>query len=115
MARGKLPERIYLGPQVLRVVETEDIDGDAVGEFKSWLALVNIRASIPGDPERANAVLHECLHAAFKQAELGRMLKDSDGDHEEMLVNTMSNAVIELFRRNPELLAFVTEAVKSDG
>lgn len=48
------------------------------------------------DVEKANTVLHECMHAIFTE----RALKFSD-DTEEKIVNAMTNGIIDFIRDNP--------------
>ena len=50
-------------------------------------------------------LLHECIHCIFEQASIERGLK---GDVERV-VEVLGYSVLDLLRRNPTLVAYLTE------
>ena len=112
MVPALLPCRVELGFQTITVSEVLDLDPDTAGEYQSASSSIKISAHLLNDLARANTLVHECFHAAFKQSELGKILDDREGDKEEMIVSVLANTVVELLRRNPKLLLFLNSAVR---
>lgn len=57
-----------------------------------------------GPDARAEVLLHECIHCLFEQGSLERGLK---GDVERV-VEVLGYALLDLLRRNPALVAYLT-------
>lgn len=52
-----------------------------------------------------DTVLHETLHAAFNAAGLEKV----DDDLEEQIVRPVATVLLDVLRRNPELVKFLTD------
>lgn len=60
-----------------------------------------------GAQKAANTLLHEALHAAWDVADL------ADSDLEEKAVTGLSNVLTQIWRDNPELIAFMSDSLKN--
>lgn len=109
MTATKLPESIDVGPFTYTVVTDElDVLRTCVSEHKELLGFHDEKAlRIVVDPSQApgqqrDTLLHELLHAvaAMTGADLG--------DNEEKVVRRLSPALLDLLRRNPNLVRFLT-------
>ena len=77
---------------------------DAYGEYRAREGRILIQDTLVGQ-ERCNTTWHEILHAVVYIAGLNQAngpLKEDDA--EELVVNTISNAMMGVYRDNPWLL-----------
>lgn len=56
----------------------------------------------------ADTVLHEVLHGCWDQTSLASM-PSTDGEVEELVVSSLSPALLDTLRRNPELVGYLME------
>lgn len=106
------PKAVQVGPYRYTV----KVDGDAVAAFSRT---TQRRASGYSDHEaqaiylhpdlgpdaRAETLLHECLHAIL----CGPVLSAQDLEEDERLITELGYALLDLLRRNPELVAYLTK------
>ena len=110
--RTKTPRR----PSSLRVgytdirIRVEDSE-DNHGAYSSVKKTVTLATDSSTGPEGVNTLLHELLHAGYDLGSLrctGLSADDAKAD-EERVVTVLANHLTELFRRNPRLVAWMTE------
>ena len=107
-ANGR-PTQVKVGYRTLKIeyVRPDFINDDmteSVGEYRSREGRILIQDSLCGQ-ERCNTTWHEILHAivyVFSLNQANGPLKEDDA--EELVVNTISNAVMGVYRDNPWLL-----------
>jgi hypothetical protein len=106
-----LPDHVIIGPYRYRVVLDQAVVDAASREASAHLcgSADHIGQTISLSPKlgpdaRAEVLLHECIHAIFEQASLERGIK---GDVEHV-VEVLGYQVLDLLRRNPDLVAYVT-------
>jgi hypothetical protein len=116
----QLPQTVQVGPYRYRL----EVDGAAIAQARSEerddrVGHHDAKASrLVVDPDQsadcvADTVLHELLHAIWFMAGLqqGRA-----APYEESVVATLSPALLDTLRRNPELVAFLAAATEApDG
>lgn len=105
----RLPAHILVGPAVF-TVSTDEVDllraanemhFDLLGHCDPRRSRITINPEQSSHRMRAT-LLHECLHAVFEQLGLA-------GDDEEATVARLAPALLDLLRRNPDLVTFLTE------
>ena len=77
---------------------------DSYGEYRAREGVIYVQDSLVGQ-ERCNTTWHEILHAVVYIYSLNQAngpLKEDDA--EELVVNTISNAMMGVYRDNPWLL-----------
>jgi hypothetical protein len=67
--------------------------------------VIRVREDLP-EQFKAECVLHETLHAAYDMAGL------ESGDPEERTVSLLSNQLAAIWRDNPDLVAYLSEALR---
>jgi hypothetical protein len=100
-----LPKSIRVGYSDFAVCEMSPLAAtgkDVFGECDLTMAEIRIRADI-GPQKMANTLLHETLHAAYYIGDLGR------DDKQERIVTVLANVMSQVWRDNPELVAFINE------
>lgn len=100
-----LPQRIRVGYRdftVRAISALEATAKDAFGECDLTLCEIRIRSDL-APQKAANTLLHETLHAAFYIGDLGAE------DKQERIVTVLANQLSQVWRDNPELIAFVNE------
>lgn len=110
------PQHLQVGPYRYRVTTDEDAIAHKSVEQQTTLLghtdpnalviLLNLGKSAPGN-ER-DTLLHECLHALFAQTGQATDMQDD----EEQFVRRLTPALLDLLRRNPRLVAYLTEPDK---
>jgi hypothetical protein len=76
------------------------------GRFSSMEMLINIDPEIKGKIKEVDTLIHEINHAIYWAYGI------EDADKEERIVGTFATAWTQVYRDNPELLAFITESLK---
>ena len=107
-ANGR-PTQVKVGYRTLKIeyVRPDFINDDmtaSFGEYRSRDGRILIQDSLVGQ-ERCNTTLHEILHSVvyiFSLNQANGPLKEDDA--EELVVNTISNAMMGVYRDNPWLL-----------
>jgi len=107
-ANGR-PTQVKVGYRTLKIeyVRPDFINDDmteSFGEYRSREGRILIQDSLVGQ-ERCNTTWHEILHSVvyiFSLNQANGPLKEDDA--EELVVNTISNAVMGVYRDNPWLL-----------
>ena len=107
-ANGR-PTQVKVGYRTLKIeyVRPEFINDDmteSFGEYRSREGRILIQDSLVGQ-ERCNTTWHEILHSVvyiFSLNQANGPLKEDDA--EELVVNTISNAMMGVYRDNPWLL-----------
>lgn len=104
------PETIRIGPYPHRItVKAIAPDGDSsvFGEFSSKRLEITINSGDhPSDDHVADTLLHEILHGLFAYS--GLELKA-----EELICTYLGTGLMQVFRDNPKLVAWLTKALKS--
>lgn len=103
-----LPTSVELGYQSIKIIEGDLIEGQGVYRCES--SEIRIKESL-NDRETLNTILHEILHAAVYVYGLKNEFKDDD--HEEKVVNALGNALTEMCIRNPKLVSWIEQNVRS--
>ena len=107
-ANGR-PEEVKVGYRTIKIKYVRpdfimDDMTDSYGEFRAREGVIYIQdALVP--QERCNTTWHEILHAVvyiFSLNQANGPLKEDDA--EELVVNTVSNAMMGVYRDNPWLL-----------
>lgn len=100
-----MPLKIKVGYQDVSVhVCSDKEDGrldDTEGFYHSSQAKIFINSK-QCPSEQFATLIHESLHAAFYTYGMREIITDKE--REEYIVNTLSNAVIQIFRDNPILM-----------
>ena len=107
-ARGR-PTRVEIGYRTVKIkyVNPDFIKDDmteSYGEYRPREGVIYIQDKL-SQQERCNTTWHEILHAAVYIYSLNQAngpLKEDDA--EELVVNTISNAMMGVYRDNPWLL-----------
>ena len=91
---------------------TKDNMSDSYGQYLSRENKIEIQPDLP-DVDEVNALLHEILHAgvwvcSLKQA--GQPLEHSKD--EELVVNSLTNNLVQVFIDNEWLLPYLTNKLK---
>lgn len=108
---SNLPATVVIGPYRYRVVVDQAIVDAACREAGAHLCgsadhqtqTISISPKL-GPDARAEVLVHECVHAIFEQTSVERGLK---GDVERV-VEVLGYGILDLLRRNPELVAYLT-------
>lgn len=74
--------------------------GDRLGECDNLCGTIRIREDLPM-VKAGNTMLHEVMHACWYVASL------EDDDKQERIVNTLANQLTQVWRDNPELVAWI--------
>lgn len=107
----KIPQVLHLGPHVYELRSDTDTarllrDEDARGDSRPDQLLIRIDTDRPHTGV-AETLLHEALHCVWHQTSLRVDLCDD----EEKAVTALAPLLLELMRRNPDLVAFLTAEV----
>lgn len=101
----EVPLRVRIGYQDISVhIVSPEKEGrleDSEGFYQSSKAMICINDR-QCTSEQYATLIHECFHAIFYTYGMREIVEDKD--REEYIVNTMSNAVIQMFKDNPALL-----------
>ena len=111
----KIPERIKIGYQdvaIERETSTFSKQTDSYGEYDHSKNTITIQTQL-SDLDEANTLLHEILHgiAYIHSLTVGGMPLDKE-DKEEIVINQMTNGLMEVFRDNKWLLDFFKDRIK---
>ena len=111
----KIPERIKIGYQdvaIERETSTFSKQTDSYGEYDHRKNTITIQTQL-SDLDEANTLLHEILHgiAYIHSLTVGGMPLDKE-DKEEIVINQMTNGLMEVFRDNKWLLDFFKDRIK---
>lgn len=110
-----LPSAISVGPFVYDVVlDKAKVDAHCRAMRRDMIGVcdhVNLTLSI--DPSQASdqmadTVLHETLHAIVRMVGLNSGDEEWGYDREENVVSRLAPALLDLLRRNPDLVTFLT-------
>jgi len=102
-----LPRHIVVGPHRYQLVRDasvrEPLGGDS-GDCSIELLRIRVSPDLALSQER-DTVLHETLHAV---ADMTGVTHELGSDTEEKFVRRLTPAVLDLLRRNPALVAYLT-------
>lgn len=108
MKKNNFPT-VRVGYQDVSVIVTSDRDEgrleDSEGFYLSSQATIYINDK-QCESEQIATLLHECLHACFYTYGMREIITDKE--KEEYIVNTLSNAFIQIIRDNPKLIELLT-------
>lgn len=114
MTPTPMPEQVTIGPYQYRVVLDQAAIDAACRAEKTDLCghTHHLRQTITLSPElgpdgRAETLLHECLHAILLQT---NPIADLEAAAEERLVSTLAYSLLDLLRRNPELVQYLMDS-----
>lgn len=103
------PTRIKFPPFVVDVVELGAVEADkAYGAYYSETHSIKLRPSFATKQLHAETLFHEILHAAWDFAGL------NPKDGEEKIVSALSKQLCAVIQQNPELIAWLMEALKTE-
>lgn len=112
---AEIPEKIQVGPTTYKVDSTAEgilrYEMDSAtpigGSCNHSEALIHISPVVPPSRRRVN-LTHEFIHALIDEWHLREVFRD---DCMESFITRFSPALLDLLRRNPQLVAFlVSEA-----
>lgn len=105
---SELPTQIAIGPFVYRVTDDRAAFAQLVVEdmHSTWGYIRYGEERIILNPNQSAghmrlALLHECLHGCWH-------LTDREHDDDEKAVLTLAAALLDMLRRNPDLVAYLT-------
>jgi len=97
----KLPKEVQVGPYAFAVSKVDEIvaiDEEVDGLIRTDRLTIEIKDHLGSDYE-AECLIHECLHAVWFQTRL-------PDKGEEEIVKRLAPALLDLIRRNPDLVAY---------
>lgn len=104
----QMPNLIRVGYRDYAVLAWDREDGQAaemLGRCDSDAGRIHV--DVTRDRQKvANVLLHELLHAAWAEANL------QDEDDEERTVSGLANMMSQIWRDNPLLVEYITEALR---
>jgi len=111
----KIPERIKIGYQdvaIERETSTFSKQTDSYGEYDHRKNSITIQTQL-SDLDEADTLLHEILHgiAYINSLTVSGMPLDKE-DKEEIVINQMTNGLMQVFRDNKWLLDFFKDRIK---
>ena len=111
----KIPERIKIGYQdvaIERETSTFSKQTDSYGEYDHRKNTITIQTEL-SDLDEADTLLHEILHgiAYINSLTVGGMPLDKE-EKEEIVINQITNGLMQVFRDNKWLLDFLKEKTK---
>lgn len=108
----KLPEKVRVGYRDFAVRPMKPLEAtakDIFGECDLTMAEISIRDDLH-PVKAANTLLHEVLHAAFY---IGNI--DHHGPEQEKIVTVLANMLSQVWRDNPDFVAFIEEGINGAG
>ena len=111
----KIPERIKIGYQdvtIERETSTFSKQTDSYGEYDHRKNTITIQTEL-SDLDEADTLLHEILHgiAYINSLTISGMPLDKE-EKEEIVINQMTNGLMQVFRDNKWLLDFFKDRTK---
>ena len=105
------PDTVQVGPYTVTLVEDQAaIDrrsveerGRLLGHYDECTTTITLAPDLTPDI-RAETILHELLHAITAMTGLANELEDDD----EKIVRRLSPALLDMLRRNPALVEYLT-------
>jgi len=86
---------------------------DCFGEYDYRQNLIHIQHDLCGQ-ERVNTIFHEIMHAAVQVSGLNQEKCALEKDeHEESVVNVLSNMMMAVFRDNPWLIEMIKKDIEN--
>ena len=112
---GKVLEKVKIGYQdviIERETSTFSKQTDSYGEYDHRKNIISIQTEL-SDLDEANTLLHEILHgvAYINSLTIGGMPLDKE-EKEEIVINQITNGLMQVFRDNKWLLDFLKEKTK---
>ena len=110
-----IPRKIKIGYQdvvIERETSTFSKQTDSYGEYDHRKNIISIQTEL-SDLDEANTLLHEILHgiAYINSLTVGGMPLDKE-EKEEIVINQITNGLMQVFRDNKWLLDFLKEKTK---
>lgn len=106
----EMPFQLKVGSITYRVVEwpyQETLALNADGQCDLIRRIIRVREDMNRD-DKARTFLHEILHAAYNMGNL------ADGESEEKVVTVLANQMAQIWRDNPDFVAFMNDALSVD-
>ena len=112
---GKVLEKVKIGYQdvvIERETSTFSKQTDSYGEYDHRKNIISIQTEL-SDLDEANTLLHEILHgiAYINSLTVGGMPLDKE-EKEEIVINQITNGLMQVFSDNKWLLDFLKEKTK---
>lgn len=99
----KIPGRVRIVGKTYRVVAHDDFDDDRYGDCNVRECLIRLDL-VDVDPQQVrDTLLHEILHALWKESGLGA----GEGASEEVIVRQLATSLLATLRENPPLVRFL--------
>lgn len=109
MSQINLPRGLRIGYRDFTVEPWDPLDASGYakfGSFSNMAGVIRIRADLPPQ-EMANTLLHEVLHVCHFTGGI-----QDGGKTEEETVVVLTNQLAQVWRDNPEFVAFMSAALK---
>lgn len=105
-----IPRVVKVGPfdYTVDVVANLQDDAESRGITHPRTQSIRIDSQVPAQ-QRREVLLHEALHAVWDLVDLKTDFPDSEGEPGERIIQRLAPQLVDLFRRNPRLVAFLTE------
>lgn len=100
----KLPSSVRVGFRDFEIVGLDHMDENNFGDCDVNKSVIRICTNFTG-PRVANTTIHEVLHAAWSSARLGNK------EGEERVVTHLADQLTQIWRDNPELVAFISASL----
>lgn len=101
--KSKAPETIRIGYQDF-TLRMQPYSIETAGEYGHTHKVNSvISVNLMGNSiEQVNTLIHECLHAIYHTQGI-----KTDGDVEELVVNSLANGLVQMIRDNPQLIEYI--------
>jgi hypothetical protein len=103
----KLPKSIRVGPYDYRIELWDNAAARAshrFGEFSSIEGCIRIQHDLANIPQLVDVVIHEACHALYSAYQI------MDDDKEERIVSSLGTGWTQIFRDNPALVQWFSDA-----
>jgi hypothetical protein len=102
----ELPSKVRVGYRDFAITTWAPAEAyvrERAAECDKFNLIIRVRADLPPSV-MAECLLHEVIHAAYEMAALER------NDDEERVVTGLTNQLSQIWRDNPELVAYLSRA-----
>jgi hypothetical protein len=106
-ARPTLPSHVIVGYRTYRIEEWSPVAASGAGNFGEAChssAMIRVRCDLDA-AEVGNTLLHEILHCCWRDGAL------ANDDDQERVVTVLANQLMQVWRDNPAVVAFLSAAV----
>lgn len=104
----KLPDSVKVGPHTIPIASAPDTL-DSFGQYTYDPPTIVIREGMD-HTQTADTLLHEILHAIWRDSVLDQIMQVKDLDaREEALVRILATQIVQILRENPKVSQFLVK------